>query len=54
MRDKNIEEIEIKFKIILNKMLYEENEINLETYQNMENILVSKLSKFKLIEEGVR
>ena len=31
MKNKNIKEIEIQFKIILNKMLYEENEINLET-----------------------
>lgn len=54
MKDKNIKEIEIQLKIILNKMLYEENEINLETYQTVENDLVSKLSKFKLNEEGVR
>ena len=54
MKDKNIEEFELQFKIILNKMLYEENEINLEIYQNVENDLVSKLLKFKLNEEGVR
>lgn len=53
MKNKNIEEFEIQFKIILNKMLYEENEINLETYQKMENDLISKLSKLKSIEEGV-
>ena len=31
MKNKNIEEFEIQFKNILNKILCEENEMNLET-----------------------
>ena len=31
MKNKNIEEFEIQFKYILNKILCEENEMNLET-----------------------
>ena len=49
MRDKIKTEFNLQFRIRLNKVLYEDKVISLETYQKMENYLISKLSKLKTI-----
>ena len=38
----------LKYRLILNKRLYEDNIIDIDTYQKMENILIDKISKIKL------
>lgn len=38
-------EIDLKFRLQINKRLYEDNEIGLELYQKMENYLITKLNK---------
>ena len=53
MKDKMKNEFNLQFRIRLNKVLYEDKVISLEVYQKMENYLISKLSKFKTINEGV-
>lgn len=46
LKDENIkEQLIIKYRISLNKRLYEKNIITLEVYQKMENFLINKLSK---------
>ena len=53
MKDKIKTEFNLQFRIRLNKVLYEDKVISLEVYQKMENYLISKLSKLKIINEGV-
>ena len=53
MKDKIRNELNLQFRIRLNKILYEDKVISLEVYQKMENYLISKLSKLKNINEGV-
>ena len=53
MKNKIRDEFNLQFRIRLNKILYEDKVISLEVYQKMENYLISKLSKFKTINEGV-
>ena len=43
MDKKILEEIDLKFRISLNKQLLEEKIITLEVYQLMENYLINKL-----------
>ena len=54
MKDKRIDEFNLQFRIRINKILYDENIISLDIYQKMESYLISKLSRFKSLEEGVR
>lgn len=53
MKDKIKTELNLQFRIRLNKVLYEDKIISLEVYQKMENYLISKLSKLNNINEGV-
>ena len=53
MKDNINDKFNIEFRIRLNKSLYENKIISLEVYQKMEKYLISKLSKLKVINEGV-